>query len=223
MTYFKAAIFDLDGVLADSARAHYISWKSISDELGIAFNQSDNEAIKGLDRAGSLNHILGLGGVSLREPEIAALAAKKNEYYLTQIAEMGPGNLLPGAARLIGRARKAGLPCAVASASRNAERLLTQLGIMELFDYIADAGSIAHPKPAPDIFLACSSALSVTPDQAVAFEDSAAGISAIRSAGMFAVGIGDPGTLAEANIVYPSTAAVDFEALFAHRSGFTQD
>lgn len=212
--YLKAAIFDLDGVLADSTYAHYNAWKQISDELGIAFSISDNEAIKGLDRIGSLNHILELGGISLPEDEVAALASKKNGYYLAQIVSMGPDNLLPGAAQLIARAREAGLPCAVASASRNAERLLSQLGIIDLFDYIADAGAIARPKPFPDIFLACSRALGVRPDQALAFEDSAAGISAIRSAGMFAVGIGDPDTLSEANIVYPSTDAIDLDALF---------
>jgi beta-phosphoglucomutase len=214
MTYLKAVIFDLDGVLADSAHAHFVAWKRISDELGIAFSLSDNEAIKGVDRIGSLVHILEIGGINLKKQEIAALASKKNEYYRTQIALMGPDNLLPGAAQLIARARESGLPCAVASASRNAKRLLTQLGIIELFDYIADAGAIARPKPAPDIFLACSHALGVRPDQAIAFEDSAAGISAIRSAGMFAVGIGDPGILFEANIVYPSTAEIDLDALF---------
>ncbi len=213
---FCAAIFDLDGVLADSARAHFAAWRKIAQGLGITFDEADNEALKGVDRMGSLRRILALGGVVLDADAMAELAARKNGFFLEAVRRMGPADLLPGAGRLVADARRAGLACAVASASRNAPLLLDRIGIADQFDFIADAGQIAHPKPAPDIFLACATALGVTPEEAIGFEDAASGVAAIKSAGMFAVGIGDAKLLAEANIVFPSTDAVDLAALLAH-------
>lgn len=213
MSRFRAAIFDLDGVLADSATAHYAAWRRLADELGIAFSQHDNEALKGVDRLGSLRHILALGRQSLPESELAVLAARKNGYYLEAVAGMSPTDLLPGAEALVHSVKAAGLACAVASASRNAPLLLDRLGIAPLFDFVADAGAIAQGKPAPDIFLACAAALDVGPSDCIGFEDAAAGITAIRAAGMYAVGIGDPAVLTDADIVYPTTAAVDLGAL----------
>lgn len=214
MRRFDAAIFDLDGVLADSAGAHFAGWKRIADELGIAFDAPANEALKGVDRMGSLRHILALGDMSLPAAEMARLAERKNGFFLEAVAAMGPADLLPGAAALVARARAAGLRCAVASASRNAPLLLGRLGIAGAFDHVADPATLA-PKPAPDIFLACAAALATPPARAIGFEDAAAGIAAIRAAGMFAVGIGDAGVLAGADIVYPTTAAVDLAALLA--------
>ena len=127
------------------------------------FRQHDNEALKGVDRLGSLRHILALGGQSLAEPEMAVLAARKNGYYLEAVADMSPADLLPGAEALVHSVKAAGLACAVASASRNAPLLLDRLGIAPLFDFVADAGAIAQGKPAPDIFLACAAALRVAP------------------------------------------------------------
>lgn len=216
MRRFDAAIFDLDGVLADSASAHFIAWKRIADELGISFDEVANEALKGVDRIGSLRHILRLGDVILTDEEITALAGRKNGYYLEAIAQMSPVDLLPGARWLIAGVKAAGLSCAVASASRNARTLLTRLGIVDQFDFIADA-STARSKPAPDIFLACINVLGVSPDRAVGFEDAVAGIAAIRAAGMFAVGIGDPAVLTEADIVFPTTAEVNLELVLKSR------
>ncbi len=213
MNRFRAAIFDLDGVLADSATAHYAGWRRLADELGIAFSEHDNEALKGVDRLGSLRHILALGGLSLPETEMAVLAARKNGYYLEAVAGMSPADLLPGAEALVHAVKAAGLACAVASASRNAPLLLDRLGIAPLFDFVADAGAIAQGKPAPDIFLACADALHVAPSACIGFEDAAAGITAIRAAGIYAVGIGDAAVLGDADIVYPTTAAVDLRAL----------
>lgn len=216
MSRFDAAIFDLDGVLADSAAAHFVAWKRIADELGIAFDRADNEALKGVDRMGSLRHILRLGGITLSEAEMSEIATRKNGHYLDAVARMNRSNILPGAELLLQDARAAGLRCAVASASRNARTLLDRLGIADSFDFIADAGA-ARPKPAADIFLACAEALGVASERAVGFEDAAAGIEAIRAAGMFAVGIGDAAVLARADVVYPSTAAVDLAAILRSR------
>jgi beta-phosphoglucomutase len=213
MSRFAAAIFDLDGVLADSATAHYAAWRRLADELGIVFTQHDNEALKGVDRMGSLRHILAIGNRTLPEDEMAALATRKNGYYLEAVADMSPADLLPGAEALVRAAKARGLRCAVASASRNAPMLLDRLGIAPLFDFVADAGAIANGKPAPDIFLACSDALDADPANCIGFEDAAAGILAIRAAGMFAVGIGAADVLVGADIVYPTTAAVDLDSL----------
>ncbi len=216
MSRFDVAIFDLDGVLADSASAHFVAWKKIADELGIPFDHTDNEALKGVDRMNSLQHILRLGGREMGEAEMTAYAAQKNAHYLEAVSKMTPRDILPGAEALIAQVKAAGLRCAVASASRNARTLLERLGIADAFDFIADAAA-ARSKPAPDIFLACTTALGVSPARAVGFEDAAAGIEAIKAAGMYAVGIGDAGALKEADVVYPSTAAVDLQAVLTSR------
>ena len=213
MSGFQAAIFDLDGVLVDSAKAHFVAWRRLADELGIAFTEDDNEALKGLDRMASLRTILALGRQAVADDAMAALAARKNGYYLDMIRQMSPADQLPGAEDLVRSARASGLKCAVASASRNAPLLLKRVGLAPLFEFVADSGAVACGKPAPDIFLACSAALGVAPAACLAFEDAAAGIEAITAAGMFAVGIGDPAILKGARITFPDTSAVDLPAL----------
>ena len=143
------------------------------------------------------------------------MAATKNAYFVEMVGRATPADLLPGAERLLADARAADLMLAVASASRNAPVLLARLGIADRFDFIADAGAVLHPKPAPDIFLACADALGVEPARCIGFEDAAAGIEAIRAAQMFAVGIGDPQALSRAHLIYPSTAAVDLGMVLA--------
>jgi beta-phosphoglucomutase len=206
---FRAAIFDLDGVLVDSARLHFVAWKRIADELGIAFDEHDNEALKGVDRMGSLDHILALGDVSLDLPAREDLAARKNGYYLDALATMSDADILPGATALLANARAAGLSLGIASASRNATMVLERAGLLGSIDFVADAAKVARSKPAPDIFLACAAGLGVAPTACVGFEDAAAGVTAIKAADMVAIGIGDSGTLAEADLVFASTAAVD--------------
>ncbi len=212
-TGFRAAIFDLDGVLVDSARLHFVAWKRIADELGIAFDEQANEALKGVDRMGSLDHILKLGGRSLDAASKEELAARKNGYYLEALTTMTGADVLPGAGALLARARAAGLALGVASASRNAVTVIEKAGLAGAIDFVADAARVARSKPAPDIFLACATGLGVAPACCVGFEDAAAGVTAIKAAGMIAIGIGDGGTLAEADRVYASTAAVDLEEI----------
>jgi beta-phosphoglucomutase len=208
---FRAAIFDLDGVLVDSARLHFVAWKRIADELGIAFDEHDNEALKGVDRMGSLDHILALGNVSLDLPAREELAARKNGYYLDALATMSDADILPGATALLAAARAAGLSLGVASASRNATMVLERAGLLGSIDFVADAAKVARSKPAPDIFLACAAGLGVAPTACVGFEDAAAGVTAIKAADMVAIGIGDTAILAEADLVFASTAAVDLD------------
>jgi len=206
---FRAAIFDLDGVLVDSARLHFVAWKRIADELGIAFDEHDNEALKGVDRMGSLDHILALGGMSLDLPAKEELAARKNGYYLDALATMSDADILPGATALLANSRAAGLSLGVASASRNAVMVLERAGLSGSIDFVADAAKVARSKPAPDIFLACAAGLGVAPAACVGFEDAAAGVTAIKAADMVAIGIGDAAILAGADLVFACTAAVD--------------
>lgn len=208
---FRAAIFDLDGVLVDSARLHFVAWKRIADELGIAFDEQDNEALKGIDRMGSLEHILTLGGLALGLAAKEELAARKNGYYLDALATMSDADVLPGATMLLARARVTGLSLGVASASRNAGMVLDRAGLSKAVDFVADAARVARSKPAPDIFLACAAGLGVPPVECVGFEDAAAGVAAIKAAGMVAIGIGDGDILAGADLIFPSTAQVDLD------------
>lgn len=195
-----AVAFDLDGVLTDTARAHYRAWQRLADTLDIPFNEAANEALKGVDRLGSLALILG-DRLGYDDAERARLAARKNGWYLEEIAHFGPADLFPGARDALGQCRAAGLKLALASASRNAPLLLERMGIAGLFDAVIDPASVAQGKPAPDIFVAAAAAVGVAPSQVLGVEDAAAGIAAIKAAGMPALGVGDPAQLTEADRV----------------------
>jgi beta-phosphoglucomutase len=197
--------FDLDGVLTDTARAHYRAWQRLADTLGIPFDEAANEALKGVDRMGSLALILGdrPGFDAVRRD---ALAARKNQWYLEEIENFGPADLFPGAREAVEACRAAGLAVALASASRNAPLLLRRLGIDTLFQVIVDPASVARGKPAPDIFLAAAAATKIAPTAMLGVEDAPAGITAIRDAGMASLGIGPAGSLREADRLIPSIA-----------------
>ncbi|MEP6898374.1 MAG: beta-phosphoglucomutase [Rhodanobacter sp.] len=212
----KAVIFDLDGVIADTAVVHDAAWKKLAAEIDITFDESLGERLKGVDRRGSLDILLESSKRPYSEDEKDALAARKNEYYRESIEHFGPDDLLPGARQAVESARRAGLKIGLASASRNASLLLQRLGIADLFDHVVDAGRISRSKPDPEIFLAAANALGVAPEECLGVEDAAAGIASIRAAGMRAVGIGRAQALAGAEVVLPSIAALDI-------SKFTND
>jgi beta-phosphoglucomutase len=210
---FKAVIFDLDGVIADTAVVHHAAWKKLADEIGVPFDDSIGERLKGVDRRGSLDILLESADRPYTEVEKQALAARKNDYYRQQVERLGPQNLLPGAREAIESVRQAGLKIGLASASRNAPLLLQRLGIAELFDCVVDANLISRSKPDPEIFLAAASALGVAPGECLGVEDAAAGIASIHAAGMVAIGIGHAQALAGADVVLPSIAKFDFGSL----------
>ncbi|MFD1786514.1 beta-phosphoglucomutase [Sphingomonas floccifaciens] len=210
---FQLAVFDLDGVLADSARLHFVAWKAIADELGIPFGERANEALKGVDRMGSLRAILAIGGVNLPPDEMERLATRKNVAYLDVVETMGPQDLLPGARRLLDAVRARGMPATLASASRNAPRVLERLGIADVFAHVADPARLA-PKPAPDLFLDGARFLGIDPQACVGFEDAGAGVVAIKAARMRAIGIGAATDLPGADQVYPTTDAIDIDRAF---------
>jgi alpha,alpha-trehalose phosphorylase len=212
--HVQAVAFDLDGVLADTAELHFQAWGRLAGELGIPFDRAFNESLKGVDRAASLGLILGRGGRVADAGERERLAARKNGYFLELVAALTPSALLPGALELLRRLRAEGVRVALASASRNAPEILARLGIADCFDVIADP-SRGAPKPAPDQFLAAAAALGVAPARCLGVEDAVAGIRAIRAAGMYAIGIGHPLVLAEADLVVPDLASLGIERLLA--------
>lgn len=207
----SAVIFDLDGVLTDTAEFHFIAWKAIANKLGIEFDKEDNEKLKGVDRENSLMYIIEKGGIALEANQFNHLLAEKNEHYLTLINDINPNHLFAGVLTCFATLKKANIKIGLASASKNASLVINKLGIEPLFDFIGDAASVAHSKPAPDIFLAVAEGLKIAPQYCVGVEDAVAGISAIKSANMFAVGIGDAKVLTQAELVFPSMTELDFD------------
>lgn len=202
-----AVLFDLDGVLTDTAHAHFIAWKRLADTVGIAFDEAANEALKGVDRMASLDRILASGERKADPAEREALAARKNAWYLEAIADFSPADLYPGARRVLEEVRTAGMKTALVSASRNAPLLVDRMAIADLFDTVVDPTGVPSGKPAPDIFLAAANALCVSPQECLGVEDAPAGIAAIHAAGMAALGIGLRTSLQEADAVIDQIGA----------------
>ncbi|CAM5242650.1 beta-phosphoglucomutase [Rhodanobacter lindaniclasticus] len=205
----KAVVFDLDGVLADTAVLHRAAWQQLADEIGVPLDEIAAARMKGVDRRGSLDILLESAPRPYSEAEKQALAARKNACYVDLIGRLGPQDLLPGARAAVESVRRAGLRTALASASRNAPQLLDRLGIATLFDYVVDAGRIARSKPDPEIFLAAAQGLGLRPRECLGVEDAAAGIAALHAAGMAAVGIGRAQELDQADVLLPDIAAFD--------------
>lgn len=199
----RAVIFDLDGVITDSARYHFEAWKMIADEQGIPFDETFNERLKGVPRIDSLKLILGqdISGRVYSHEEMYELANRKNDYYVKLTSSMTRKDILPGIAEFLRELKAKGIKTGLASVSHNAGTILHRLELEEAFDYVADPREIRRLKPYPDIFLACADELGVRPSACVGVEDAASGITAINLAGMKSVGVGSPGEMGEADIV----------------------
>lgn len=209
----KAVVFDLDGVITDSAGYHFEAWSKIAEKLGISFDLEYNEKLKGVSRIESLNLILdnGPGRDSMSEEKKTQIATEKNEIYKELIKNITPSDLLPGILNCLIGCKEEGLKVALASVSKNAPFIIERLGVGGYFDYIADANKIARSKPFPDIFLDCVGALGFKPDECIGVEDAQAGIEAIKAAGMKAVGVGSPESMKEADVILGSTAELSME------------
>jgi len=202
----RAFIFDLDGVLTDTAEYHYRGWKHLADELGLAFTREDNEALRGIPRLASLRLIL--KGREYPEDEIQEMMERKNRYYLEFIRDIAPRDVLPGARELLEEIRAAGLSSALGSASKNAREVVERLGIAELLDAISDGNSVEFQKPAPDLFLHAAAQLGLSAPECIVVEDATAGIEAARAGGFRSVGLGPRERVGEADVVFPSLATI---------------
>jgi beta-phosphoglucomutase len=200
----RGAIFDLDGVIVDTAKYHYLAWKRLAAQLGFDFTPADNERLKGVSRMRSLEILLEVGGKSFDPVTCRTLAARKNSWYVEYIRAMDAREILPGASEYILLLRKAGVKTALASASKNAPTILERLGIFGLFDAVVDGTQVANSKPDPEAFLLAASSMGLPPRDCVVFEDAEAGVEAARRAGMGVVGIGRPERLKDADLVAAS-------------------
>lgn len=206
---YDAVIFDLDGVITDTARYHYLAWMRLAATQGVHFDEEFNEQLKGIDRMGSLERILMAATRQYSLAEKLALAEEKNAHYVALIANMTPDDLLPGAVQALDSCRAAGMKVGLASVSKNAFAVLDKLGISAKFDYVVDAAKLARGKPDPEIFLKAAGALDAAPARCLGVEDAVAGVASIKAAGMTAVGIGDPSVLAQADFVIPGLDRFD--------------
>ncbi|MCL6458940.1 MAG: beta-phosphoglucomutase [Gorillibacterium sp.] len=207
----QAVIFDLDGVITDTAEYHYQAWKAISDELGISFSREFNENLKGVSRIDSLKLLLGQASPPLAysNEEMEQLANRKNQLYQELIKKVTPADLLPGIPEFIADLKRNGVKIGLASASKNALVVVQRLGVESDFDIIVDVTKLKHNKPDPEIFLTAAASLGVDPRRCIGVEDAVAGVNAIKAANMFAVAIGDRTAFPNADVILPDTAQLN--------------
>ncbi|NCH74795.1 beta-phosphoglucomutase [Cronobacter sakazakii] len=187
-----AVIFDLDGVITDTAHLHFVAWRQVAADIGIAIDEQFNQQLKGISRMGSLERILAWGGKAdaFSEAEKASLASRKNALYVESLRMLTPQAVLPGIASLLAALRQEGIRIGLASVSLNAPAILQALGLAAQFDFCADAARLMHSKPDPEIFLTACAGLDVAAARCIGVEDAQAGIDAINACGMTSVGIG---------------------------------
>lgn len=209
----KACIFDLDGVIVDTAHYHFIAWKRLADELGIHFTAQDNERLKGVSRMDSLNILLEIGKMTVNKKTKEQLADKKNAWFIEFVENIKPDEIFPGVKPLLKKLRSKGIKIALASSSKNARRVVELLKISEEFDAIIDGSMIVNTKPDPEIFLLAASKIKTDPQYCVVFEDAESGVVAALAAGMKCVGVGSVKHLGKANKVIRKTGDFQFKDL----------
>jgi beta-phosphoglucomutase len=210
----KACIFDLDGVIVDTAKYHYLAWKRLAEGLGFHFTEHDNERLKGVSRFDSLKILLSIGKIEKTEQEFEELAAIKNQWYVEYVSRLTPSEILPGTLEILDFLKKRNIPVAIGSSSRNARIILSCIGLESAFGSIVDGTRIARAKPDPEVFTKAADDLGVNYSECIVFEDAFTGIEAAKNAGMKAVGIGAPDILIQADLVIPSLDKLDYNKLF---------
>ena len=213
MAKIKACLFDLDGVICDTAKYHYLAWKRLANELGFDISHDFNETLKGVNRMDSLNKILIQGKIKCSEEEKETYAAKKNEWYLEYIKQMKPSEILPGVIAIFEELKKRKIKIALGSASKNAQIILDLLQITHYFDAIIDGTMVEKGKPNPEVFLKGAEACGVKPKDCIVFEDALEGVKAGLAAGCKTVGVGDMKTLKRADMVISSFADISFQEI----------
>ncbi|WP_181305481.1 beta-phosphoglucomutase [Rufibacter sp. XAAS-G3-1] len=201
MRILKACLFDLDGVLVDTAGYHFKAWRRLAQTLGIDFTEHDNERLKGVSRMRSLEIILEIGERTLPPEQMLALCEQKNTEYLLDVAQMTPAEILPGVVEFLKALKAEGFKIALGSASKNAQLILERTALLPFFDAIIDGRHVTNGKPDPEVFLKGAEALGVLPEECVVFEDAVAGVEAAKNGNMRCVGVGQPEVLTLADIV----------------------
>ena len=205
----KAFIFDLDGVIVDTARYHFLAWQKLATQLGINFTTAHNEQLKGVSRVRSLDIILDLGKVNAHQEDKNLWLKQKNDDYLTYLKDIDNSEILPGVMPILEFLKTKKQPIALGSASKNARPILEKTGTLHYFDAIVDGNDVSNAKPDPEVFLQAAKLLGVSPENAIVFEDSVAGIQAANMAGMTSVGIGETDILHEAQFVFKDFTFMD--------------
>ncbi|HAN17422.1 MAG: beta-phosphoglucomutase [Bacteroidetes bacterium GWC2_33_15] len=220
MKKIDAVIFDLDGVIVDTAVFHYQAWKRLAHELGFDLTPEQNEHLKGVSRIESLEIVLEIGRINhLTQKKKEEIATKKNDWYRENILKMTPDDILPGVSDFLGKLKKANYKIAIGSSSKNAGTILERIGYSSYFDAVVDGTKINYSKPDPEVFIKAANLLKANPKNCIVFEDAAAGIEAANNAGMKSIGVGSPDVLYKANIVIPDLRNLDisiFDNLIEH-------
>ena len=210
----SACLFDLDGVLVDTAKYHYWAWRRLAEELGFYFSEADNERLKGVSRMASLTILLEVGNITtVSDRDKLAMADKKNAWYVDFISKMTPKEVLPGVLDFLQQLKTAGIKIALGSASKNAGMILQRVNITSFFDAVIDGNKLSNAKPDPEVFLSGARELGVYPSECIVFEDAAAGIEAAIRAGMKSVGVGNPSILHRATMVIPDFQNITWNEL----------
>lgn len=209
----RAFIFDLDGVIVDTAKFHFLAWKKLADDLGITFTEHDNEQLKGVSRVRSLEIILNMGGVNMTEADKLIHLEEKNKDYLSYISEMTHTDVLPDVPRILNFLKARHIPIALGSASKNAKQILEKVGLLNIFDDIVDGNEVSKAKPDPEVFLIAAQKAGAKPENCVVFEDAIAGIQAANQAKMLSIGIGEKEVLHEAKYVFHDFTEISTEFL----------
>lgn len=211
----KAFLFDLDGVIVDTAIYHYQAWKQMANNLGFDISEEFNEHLKGVSRMESLDIILKHGGIELSDEEKLTLATQKNENYLNLVSKMSPADILPGVTDFFVQVKQENIKTALGSVSKNARLILERIGMLDDFDAIIDGTKISKGKPDPEVFLKGAEELGFSAAECLVFEDAVAGVESAKRAGMKAVGIGKKDVLTQADVVFDDLVGVDIHELLA--------
>lgn len=202
-------IFDLDGVIVDTAKYHYLAWRKLANELGFEFTQEQNELFKGVSRKRCLEILLEIGKIKASPEQFNRWLVEKNEDYLSLIEKMDASEILPDVQRVLKFLKKHNMPIALGSASKNARPILEKVNLMDYFDAIVDGTQVTKAKPDPEVFLLAAAQMGVNPKECVVFEDAVAGIEAANNAGMLSIGIGEEKVLSEAKFVFADFTEMD--------------
>jgi len=198
----KGFIFDLDGVIVDTAKYHFLAWKKLANSIGIDFTEIQNEQLKGVSRVKSLEKILGWANKTISEDTFIDLMSQKNDDYLSYIAEMDESEILPDVPKVLDFLITQKQPVSLGSASKNAREILQKVNLLNKFDAIVDGNDVTEAKPNPEVFLIAAEGLEMKPENCIVFEDSVAGIQAANKANMISIGIGEEEVLNEADYVF---------------------